>query len=102
MNLGISRIGYDWATYVVMMLAAIWTISVVPTAYLLERFGRRRLSETNLRRLLVASCAAVGYLSTFLFAAPIAITPFGFAFAAGGAVYGAIFKTAAKMLQTRG
>jgi len=87
--------------YVVVMMVAIWTISVVPTAYLLERFGRHRLSETDLRRLLVASCAAAGYLSTFFFAAPLAITPFGFAFAAGGVVYGAIFKTGGKMLQTR-
>jgi hypothetical protein len=91
-RVGMERLGYDLGAYIAIEVAFLWTASVIPVAYLIERYAGPKLSGLALRRLMVAGCALVAYATTFLFAYPIALTEVAFAFLAGGSVYGSLFK----------
>jgi hypothetical protein len=90
---GIQRLGYDFGGYIAVLVGFVWTASMIPAAYLVERYASPKLAGLVLRRVLVTVCALVSYASTFLFAYPIGLVPpMAVILLGGGAIYGALFR----------
>lgn len=90
-SVAFRRLGYDAGIYVALYVAAVWTVLVIPAAFIVDRATRGRLSDQRRRLAIILSCGITGYLSTLLFAYILAFPPVVLAFILGCAAYGAFF-----------
>ncbi len=90
-SVALRRFGYDAGIYVALYIAAIWTVLVIPVAFLVDRVTRGRVSNERRRLAMILACGATGYVSTLTFAYILAFPPIVFAFILGCATYGAVF-----------
>lgn len=92
-HIAVQRLGYYFGAYIALFLVLGWTASVIPVAYLIERYAGSRMSQLTIRRTLVAGCALASYASTLMFAYPLALhPPMAAILLAGGALYGSLFR----------
>lgn len=86
-----SQVGADLGAFIGIFVAFLWTIVIVPVAYMTDA-ATQRMPQSAGRILLIISCAVACYLSTLAIAPAYAGAARGiFAVALGGAAFGAAF-----------